>query len=111
MHLFVYQKSLLMVIISFYFVCCFVLFFKNMITTNTVFVVVIIILLLLLLIIQGKDDTKLNKEINGESQTELRAGQRRPSFERFLKLSPLGCSVCPPYLNGHIKITFLQKVD
>lgn len=30
----------------------------------TVFVV-IIILLLLLLIIQGKDDTKLNKEING----------------------------------------------
>lgn len=50
-----------MVIISFYF-CP--LFFVIMIATITVFIVVIII-------IQGKDDTKLNKERNGWSQTEL----------------------------------------
>lgn len=52
-----------------------------MINMITVFIIIIIILLLLLLlIIQGKDDTKLNKEINGWSQTVLIVGQCCPSF-------------------------------
>lgn len=62
---------MVIIIISFYF--CFVFFIIITITIITVFIIVVNII-----IIQGKDDTKLNKEISGWS----RAGR-----SVFLKVS------------------------
>lgn len=61
--------------------------------------------IVVVIIIQGKDDTKLNKDMNGWSQTD-----RAENVLFFLLVRWSRCSVCPPYVNRHIKLTSELKV-
>lgn len=70
-------------IISFYFCPLFFFFIIIIIITMITVFIITIFVVIIIIIIQGKDDTKLNKEINGWSQTDS-----AESF--FLKVSFTG---------------------
>ena len=106
-----------MIIISFYFCPLFVFYYyyDYCFYYYIIFVVIIIIIIIInIIIIQGKDDTKLNKEImiSAESCTVC------PYFWRFLSLArwsnclflTVTLCVCPPDLQRHKKITSELKV-